>query len=391
MTIQYLLTHNVEEVIVKKHLEQRLKRGEKLRIKLGADPTAPDLHLGHAVVLWKLKEFQDLGHKIIFIIGDFTAKIGDPSGRLKTRPPLSDLEIKKNATTYFKQVGKILNANKLEIVYNSRWFSKMNLADLLKLTAQFSLWRILERDDFEKRRKEKRELLCHEILYPMMQAYDSIQVKADIEIGGTDQKFNMLAGRVLQRKLGLPEQDIIICPLLLGTDGKRKMSKSYGNYIGLLDRPEEMFGKVMSIPDDLVISYFKLATRLADDEIKKIEKDFQKRANRRDLKARLAREIVTLYYNKKKAQEAQKEFEEVFRERKRPKMIPEVKISKKRLKLLDLLIQINPTLSKSQARRLVEQGGVKIENKTIKKWDRQIFIRTGLIVQMGKRKFVRVK
>jgi len=393
--LKTLLTRNISEVILKKHLEERLKKGDKLRIKLGADPTAPDLHLGHSVVLWKLKEFQELGHQIVFIIGDFTAKIGDPSGRSKTRPPLSDQEIKKNAQTYFKQVGKILDVKKLEVVYNSQWFSKMKLADLLKLTAQFSLWRILERDDFEKRKKEGKELLVHEILYPIMQAYDSVQVEADIEIGGTDQKFNMLAGRDLQRKMDLPEQDIITCPLLVGIDGKQKMSKSLGNYIALNDEPDQMYGKIMSIPDKLIIDYFKLTTRLSQEEIKEIEKRLNKSENPRNLKAKLAYEVTKLYYGAEKARFVQKEFDRVFKEKQLPRKIKSFKILPSRKKVLtidplELLVKVKFASSRNEARRLIEQKAVKINDKILDNWKGKIKLKKETILRVGKRRIGRI-
>ncbi|MEW6407733.1 MAG: tyrosine--tRNA ligase [Patescibacteria group bacterium] len=388
--IQELLSRNIEEVIIRKHLEERLKSGKKLRIKLGADPTAPDLHLGHSVVLWKLREFQDLGHKIVFIIGDYTAKIGDPSGRLKARPSLTENEIKKNAQTYFKQVGKILDIKKTEIRYNSQWFSKLNFADLIKLCANFSLWRILERDDFVMRHKEGKELLVHEILYSIMQAYDSIMIKADVEIGGTDQKFNMLAGRDLQRKMGISEQNVITCPLLVGLDGKKKMSKSLGNYIGLTDLSNQMFGKIMSLPDNLILQYFKLATLLTDEKIKEIEKEIIAGKNPRDLKARLGREIVALYYGKKQADLAEKEFNRVFQRKEKPSQIPKMKISEKNLNLLDLVMRTKFTKSRSEGRRLILQGGVRIDDKVKQDWQKEIKIKKGIILQIGKRKFVRI-
>jgi len=386
-----LLSRNVEEVIVKKHLEENLLSGKKLRIKLGADPTAPDLHLGHSVVLRKLKEFQNLGHKVVFIIGDFTAKIGDPTGRLKTRPPLSDAGIKKNAQTYFEQVGKILDIKKTEIQYNSEWFEKEGWDDVIKLTSKFTVARILERDDFARRLKEGIDIGVHEILYPIMQAYDSVQVRADVEIGGTDQKFNMLAGRDLQRKLKLPEQDIITVPLLIGLDGKEKMSKSKGNYIALFDPPDEMYGKLMSIPDSLIISYFRLLTDIEDAEIAQMETQLEdSQVNPRDLKARLAREVVTLYYNRDKALSAEKEFERIFKKKEKPTKIPEIKIEEKKLKLIDLLCKAKFTTSKSEARRLITQGGVKIDDKVIRKWNQIIKIKPRMIIQVGKRKFVKI-
>ncbi len=385
-----ILERGIEEIISKENLEKKLNSEKKLRIKYGADPTAPDLHLGHSVCLRKMKEFQDLGHQIIFIIGDFTSKIGDPSGKSKTRPQLSNEEIEKNTKTYLEQVEKILDLKKIEIYRNSKWFDKMNLENILKLTAKFTAARILERDDFTKRLKAGAEIGLHEILYPVMQAYDSIMVKADVEIGGKDQIFNMLAGRDLQRKMNLPEQDIITLPLLIGLDGKEKMSKSLGNYVGITEPPKEQFGKIMSIPDNLIIDYFKLTTDIPILEIREIEREIKEGANPRDFKAKLAKEIITLYYNKKSAIEAEKEFICVFKEKKQPSEIPAVKLKNKNYKIIDLLVEIKIAKSKAEARRLIEQGGVKINSQTIKDWQKNITIEKGMIIQAGKRKFVKL-
>ncbi|MBU2595595.1 tyrosine--tRNA ligase, partial [Patescibacteria group bacterium] len=271
--IEKILKHNVVEVIEEKSLQEKLRSGKKLRVKIGADPTAPDLHLGHVVVLDKLRQFQDAGHQVIFLIGDFTARIGDPSGRSKIRPLLSEEEIKKNAKTYFEQVGKILDVKKVEIRYNSEWYQKMPIADFIKLLSNFSLWRIIERDDFEKRRQKGVDVGYQEGAYSIMQAYDSVVLESDVEIGGTDQKFNLLAGRSLMKKLGQTPQDIITLPLLIGLDGKKKMSKSLNNYIGIAEDANEMFGKVMSISDEMIIDYAKLASGMEDFEVLEMEKE----------------------------------------------------------------------------------------------------------------------
>jgi tyrosyl-tRNA synthetase len=390
--IHSLLTHNVKEVIVKKDLEKKLKLGRKLRIKLGCDPSRPDLHLGHSVVIRKLKEFQDLGHQVVFIIGDYTGMIGDPSGKSKTRPALSKKEVKRNAETYFKQVGKILDLKKTEIKYNSEWFSKMKFTDILNLASKFTVARIIERDDFSKRLKNGTDVAVNEIMYPIMQAYDSIMIKADVEIGGTDQKFNMLAGRDLQRKMSLPEQDIITVPLLVGLDGTQKMSKSLDNYVGLTEDPNSMFGKIMSISDNMIFYYFKLLTNISEKELRKIESDLKDPAkNPRDLKVKLAKEIVAMYHNKKEAQKAEKEFNKIFRDKKKPTEIPEIKLKKEEYNILDLLTKTKMTSSKSEARRLIQQGGVKIDDVVQKDWEKVIKTKNGMIVQVGKRKFVRIK
>ncbi len=389
--IKKLLTRNVEEVIVEKDLEKKLSSGKKLRIKLGCDPSRPDLHLGHSIVLRKLKEFQDLGHQIIFIIGDYTGMIGDPSGKSKTRPALSKKEVKENAESYFEQVGKILDIKKTEIKYNSEWFSRFNMEDILKLAGKFTVARILERDDFSKRLKNGAEIAVSETLYPIMQAYDSIMIKADVEIGGTDQKFNMLAGRDLQRKMNLLEQDIITTPLLVGLDGKQKMSKSLDNYISIIEEPNSMFGKIMSISDEMIFNYFSLLTDLKNNELRKIESDLKNsETNPRDLKAKLAKEIIAIYHDKKSAEKAEEEFNKIFRDKQKPSKIKEWKLEIGNWKLADLLVEIKLASSKTDARRIVKQGGVKIDDVVQDNWDKIIKVKNGMIVQVGKRRFVKL-
>ncbi|MEA3272592.1 MAG: tyrosine--tRNA ligase [Patescibacteria group bacterium] len=385
-SIDEILNRGVDEVIGKEHLEEDLKKGHCLRIKLGADPTAPDLHLGHAVVLRKLKQFQDLGHTIVFIIGDYTARIGDPSGKSKTRPQLTALEIEKNAKTYFEQVGKILNLKKCSIHYNSEWFKKFTFDDLIKLSSKFPLARILERDDFEKRLKEGIEIGAHEILYPMMQAHDSVMINASVEIGGTDQRFNMLAGRDLQKKINMMPQEVITCPLLIGLDGKKKMSKSLGNYIALSDKSREMYGKVMSIPDKLLMHYFEFATELSAVELKKIQQQL-KTKNPRDIKMRLAREIVTMYHGKAKVKDAEKNFVQVFQKKEKPDKMPEFK-AEKEMFLIDVLYESKLAQSKTDARRVIAQGGVQVNSKVIK--DIKVKVKKGALIQKGKRHFLKV-
>ncbi|MCK5466109.1 tyrosine--tRNA ligase [Candidatus Parcubacteria bacterium] len=390
--IENLLAHNTEEVIVKTDLEKKLNSGKKLRIKLGCDPSRPDLHLGHSIVLRKLKEFQELGHQVVFIIGDYTGMIGDPSGKSKTRPALSSEEVKKNAESYFEQVGKILDVKKTEIRYNSEWFSKLNFEDILKLLSKFTVARILERDDFSKRLKGGIDIAASEIMYPIMQAYDSIMIKADVEIGGTDQKFNMLAGRDLQRKMNLPEQNILTTPLLVGLDGKEKMSKSLDNYIGITEKPNSMFGKIMSISDEMIFYYFKLLTNISENELQQIKIDLKDPSkNPRDLKVKLAKAIIEIYHNKKSAGEAEEEFNKVFRDKQRPTNIEEKKEKAGKYKLVALLPKLELTNSKSSSRILVQQGGVKIDDVVQKDFDKIIEVKNGMIVQVGKRKFVKIK
>ncbi|MEW5907883.1 MAG: tyrosine--tRNA ligase [Patescibacteria group bacterium] len=378
-TTEQLLSHNVTEVIERKHLEERLRAGERLRIKHGADPTAPDLHLGHAVILRKLKEFQDLGHKIIFIIGDFTARIGDPSGRSTARPILSERQIKKNAKTYFRQAGKILDIKKTEIHQNSEWFAREGWKEILEIADKFTVQRILERDDFEKRIKNGTEITMREILYPLMQAYDSVKTKSDVEIGGVDQKFNMLAGRTLQRRMKQEEQDIICLPLLIGTDGEQKMSKSLDNYIGITESSEQMFGKTMSIPDKLINSWAELTTEISS-EIKKI-------ANLRDAKLRLAYEIVKNYHSEKEAEKARENFIKIFQKKEFPEKIETLKINSQK-ELGDVLAENKIIESKSEFRRLIRSGAIESDGSLIK--DTHFLIKKNSIIRIGKKRFVKI-
>ena len=379
----------IEEIIDSKSLEQRLKSGKKLRIKMGVDPTSSDIHLGHAVGLRKLKELQDEGHTIIFLIGDYTTKIGDPSGRNTTRPILTDEEIKKNAKTYLDQVKKILDVKKTEIRYNSEWFSKMNFAELLQLTGKFTVAQMIERDDFENRLKKGIDVGLHELLYPLMQAYDSVMLKADVEFGGLDQKFNMLAGRNLQKKMGQMPQDIIMAKLLVGTDGKEKMSKSLGNYIGIDESAESQFGKVMSVPDSLILNYFELCTDLSLAEIKKYEKDLENK-NPRDIKIVLAKTIVELYHGEKEAEAAAAEFSKVFSNKELPSKIPEAKLSGT-YELPLFLIELCACSSNSEARRLITQGAVKIDGTKVTDPKSNIATHKGMIIQVGKQKYYKIR
>ncbi len=408
--IKEILTRGVEEAIDKESLEKKLKSGKRLTIKFGADPTAPDLHLGHSVCLGKLKEFQNLGHKVVFIIGDFTAKIGDPSGRTKVRPSLSEKEIQKNTRTYFEQVGKILNIKKTEIVRNSEWLSKMSFTELFRLTHFFTVNQILEGNIFKRRWEAHKPIWMHEFLYPILQAYDSVMIKADVEIGGTDQLFNMMAGRILQPYFKQNSQDIITLKLLLGLDGKQKMSKSLGNYIGITEKPESQYGKIMSISDSLLLHYFELCAGFSLEELEEVKKDFKNpKINPRDLKAKLAREIATIYWGREEARRAEGEFNRVFKEKEIPKDVKISRIKDKNLNILDLLMKLKLASSRSVARTLAEQGAVKIilnisarggfafgeKNKklkrTIKDWREEIKIEKGMVVQVGKRKFTRIE
>lgn len=390
--IEELLVRGVDEIINEEHLKKRLRSGEKLRVKFGIDPTGSDLHLGHSVPLRKLKQFQDLGHKVIFLIGDYTATIGDPSGRSETRKVITEKQVKNNMKDYIDQASKILNIRKIEVRYNSEWYEKKGALFLFELTSRFTMARVMERDDFKKRIKEDVDISVLEILYPLIQGYDSVELKADVEIGGRDQKFNLLMGRKVQKRYGQPEQDIITVPLLEGTDGVRKMSKSYDNYIGLAENPLKMYGKIMSIPDGVMWKYFRLLTNIPFGEIEDMQNKVFPLAmlSPKDAKMRLAKEIVVMYHGKEKAEEAEKEFNKIFKEKKLPSDIPKIKIKESKLNILDLLVQAKLTSSKSEARRLVEQNAVEIDSKIQNNWRTIITIKSGLIIQVGKRRFAKI-
>lgn len=392
MDLDELLSLGVEEIIVRKDLEKKLISGKKLRIKLGADPTKPDLHLGHAVVLRILKKFQEEGHTIIFVVGDYTVRIGDPSGRSKTRPALSEQEIEQNSKTYFDQVGKILDIKQVELKRNSEWCEKLSLTELIKLMSNFTVARILERDDFFNRYKKGTSIGLHEFLYPVMQAYDSLVLKADLEMGGSDQKFNMLAGRELQEKLGETPQDVITCQILEGIDGHEKMSKSLNNYIGITEPAQDMYGKVMSIPDELIVKYYNLCTDYPTDKISQIEKGMKsKKLNPRDAKAELAKAIVSIYHSQEDAQKAGEEFDRIFKMKEMPNKIPEITLKLHTYSLPDLLVSMSLVSSKSEAKRLIQQGGVKIDGNVSTNKETNIKIKDGMVLQVGRRKFAKVR
>jgi len=388
--IDELFDRGVTDVVVKKHLYDRIKTGHKLRVKLGVDPTAAELHLGHTVVLRKLKQFQNLGHTVIFLVGDFTARIGDPSDKLSARKPITEEEIKKNIKSYRQQVGKVLDMNQVEFRYNSEWHNNMDFAELFQLTSLFTVNQMLERDMFQKRMKKNKPLWIHEMLYPILQGYDSVALQADIELGGTDQTFNVLAARTIQPYYQQQPQDIMTVELIEGTDGKQKMSMSLDNSIDLTDSAEEMFGKVMSIPDPLIIKYFTLLTDVPLSEIKTYDDGMKEGDNPRDYKARLGKEIATMYHSKKAATEAEKAFERTFKEKKTPDTIPTYVLKKAGLfGIIDIVIETKLAPSKSEARRLVEQGGVRIDQKQVKKWNDKVAVKKGTVLQVGKRKFIK--
>ena len=389
-----LISRGVEEIIpedeLKKKISKSLENNKPLKIKLGCDPSRPDLHIGHSVVLRKLSHFQQLGHKAILVIGDFTAMIGDPSGRNKTRPQLTIEETKANAETYIDQAAKILDIEKLEIVFNSHWLNKMSFSDVIKLCSQYTVARMLERDDFTKRFKSETPISIHEFMYPLAQGMDSVELEADIELGGTDQKFNLLVGRDLQKDNGQKPQSIITLPLLEGTDGKDKMSKSYENDIGLMDDPANMYGKTMSIPDELIYKYYSVALDLEESKLLSIkEKLDDKSTNPRDIKRDLARELVQMYHGEKKSQEAQAHFEKVIVNKENPDEMNEFKV-RYETTIVDLLFDSGLAPSKGEAKRLIKQGAVKIDGVKIDKLDYQLHSNENKIIKAGKRRFLKI-
>jgi tyrosyl-tRNA synthetase len=382
-----------EEDLVQK-LEKSIKTGHPLRIKFGCDPSKPDLHLGHSVVLWKLREFQDLGHMAVLIIGDFTGMIGDPSGRNKTRPPLSLDETKRNGMTYFEQATKILRAKRVEMIYNSEWLAKMSFEEVIKLASKYTVARMLERDDFEKRYKTEEPIGVHEFLYPLAQAMDSVAIRADVELGGSDQKFNLLVGRDIQREYNQNPQVILTMPILPGTDGKEKMSKTFNNYIAFMDTPQDIYGKTMSIPDTLIYDYFLLTVNKTLTELEEIKRALKDpKVNPRDLKRELAKELVCIYYDQETAIIAEKEFDQIFIQKKAPDEMTEFKISPSdfiNITLVQLLVLSGCAPSNSEARRLIQQGGISINGKKIEDMGAKPPFQQEFILKAGKRKFIKV-
>ncbi|MBS30035.1 MAG: tyrosine--tRNA ligase [Candidatus Marinimicrobia bacterium] len=390
-----ILTSRTEEILPKKEfmfkLEKSVKNNIPLNIKLGCDPSRPDLHIGHSVVLNKLKQFQDLGHNIILVIGDFTAMIGDPTGRNKTRPQIDLKETKENSKTYISQVSKILNIKKTKIVYNSKWLNEINLNKLIKLSSKFTLAQFLERDDFSKRYKNGLPISLHEFMYPLAQAYDSVYLRSDIEIGGTDQKFNLLLARDLQREFSMEPQVVLTMPLIEGTDGVEKMSKSYENYIAFNDPPNEMYGKILSIPDNLIFKYFKYVSNLTLKEINDFELSLKtNKISHRDLKRKLAREIVSIYYNNKSASQAEENFDRVIVNKGIPKDIKIISISE-RIGLLDFLFDNNLISSKGEGKRLIKQSAIKLNDEIVKDLYFNLEIKTEYTIKVGKRRFIKIK
>lgn len=382
-----IIKRGVVEIIEEEELLKKLKEGIPLKVKAGFDPTAPDLHLGHTVLLQKLRQFQQLGHEVYFVIGDFTAMIGDPTGRSETRPPLSREEVLENAKTYEHQVFKILDPEKTNIVFNSTWLSELGTEGIIKLAGKYTVARMLERDDFSKRFREGVPIYIHEFIYPLLQGYDSVFLKADVELGGTDQKFNLLVGRDLQRAFGQEPQVCITLPLLVGLDGVRKMSKSYQNYIAIQEEPESMFGKIMSISDDLMWEYYTLLTDYTEEEIE----NFKKNLHPMEAKKKLAHFIVERFHGKEQADKALEFFVKTFSEREFPEDAPiiEVPYGLKR-RAYELLFELGIESSKNSARRVVEGGGLRINGAKVEDPNQEIEIKGELRLQVGKKRFYRV-
>ncbi len=388
--IKDLLGRGVTNIIQKDHLEKALKSDKKLRVKFGIDPTGSKIHIGQAFLLWKLKKFQELGHKIILIVGDFTGQIGDASDKQAERQPLTLAEIEKNTKTYKDQVHKILDLKKTEIRYNSEWLSKISAQDLVREAMNFTVAQMIERDNYWERFKAQKPIGLHEILYPIFQGYDSVAIKADVEIGGNDQFFNLLVGRTVQKKHGQKEQDIMTFEILEGPDG-RKMSTSWDNCIYIEEEPNDMYGKVMSIKDDFIIRYFELATDVPMATIKRYEKDLAGEKNPRALKAKLAFEVTKRYHGEKVAKDAERDFEDKFVKKKIPEKIPTAKLVYVTQPLADVLVDVGLCSSKSEARQLIEQGGVKVDGACIGEREAVIEPYKGMIIQVGKRKFTKVR
>ena len=390
-----IIMKGVDDLIDEKELREKLikseKEGKPMIVKLGLDPSAPDRHLGHTVVLRKMKQLQDLGHQIVIIIGDFTGKIGDPTGKSKARKALTTEQVLANAKTYEEQIFKVLDKEKTIVRFNSEWLAKLNFEDVIKLAATITVARMLEREDFKKRYEGQMPISVHEFFYPLMQAYDSIALEADIELGGTDQRFNLLMGRSLQREFGMESQIVIMMPLIEGLDGKEKMSKSLGNYIGIDEEAGIMYQKSMEIPDELIIKYYNLVTDVHPDEVNKIESQLKEGSvNPRDIKMDLAREIVTLYHGEESAKEAEERFKSVFQKGQIPEDIQTIQVKEDGFDLIEVLVSNEIVKSKSEVRRLASQGGVKVNGEKVEDLS-TIVKESELVVQIGKKKFVKIE
>lgn len=390
--IDRILNHNVADIIIRDELKKKLLSGKKLRIKFGIDPTGTFLTLGHMVVIRKLKELQNAGHTIILLFGNFTAQIGDPTGKSETRKPLSRQQVEENAKTYLEQVGKILDLkNNVEVVWNADWLEKFNFSDVLKLAGNFTVAQMLERDMFQERIKNEQPIGLHEFLYPLMQGYDSVAIKSDLELGGTDQMFNMMAARPLQKANGQNPQSVMTMKILVGTDGVKKMGKSEGNYIAVMDSPKDMFGRIMSIPDTLILDYFELCTNYDDKQLKSVSDRLKNNVNPRDLKVELGKIIVRMYHNEKAADNAAKEFSEIFSKGGVPDEIETISVNGNKPLLIDVLLKHKLVNSKGEARRLIDGGGIKVDQSKIKDYNYTLPPKEKILVQVGKRKFINFK
>lgn len=388
--IKHLLAHNVEEIIDQEHLGAVLRGGKKLRIKFGIDPTGSKIHIGRAVVLWKLKEFQDLGHKVVLIIGDYTARIGDPSDKLEKRPFLADQQIKANLKNYLPQIGKILDLKKVEVRYNSEWLKKLKFLDVLQLMDLFTASQMIERRNFWERWQKEEEISLREFMYPIMQGYDSVAVKADVELGGTDQLFNLKAGRKLQEYFGQKPQDILMTSMIMGLDG-RKMSTSWGNVINITDSAEEQFGKIMSMRDEMIIPYFRSAAGVPEEEVKAFEAELKRGTNPKGIKAALAQTIAARYHGERAAEKAAEKWENIFSKKEvQAADLPELKLAPEE-NLLAAVMASGVVKSKSEARRLIEQGAVSIDNQPLKNMQVTLKFDGGEILKVGKRHFFKIK
>ncbi|WP_134687022.1 tyrosine--tRNA ligase [Brevibacillus migulae] len=396
-----ILRRGTVEIIPEEELRKKLERfvvtGKPLKIKLGLDPSAPDIHVGHTVVLQKMRQFQELGHHIQLLIGDFTGRIGDPTGKSETRKQLSEEQIQINAKSYVEQFGKVLDTEKVEVVFNSTWLAPMTFADVVQLAAKTTVARMMERDDFEKRFKNEQPISVHEFFYPLMQGYDSVALECDVELGGTDQKFNLLMGRQLQKEYGQEQQVVMMMPLLEGLDGVQKMSKSLGNYIGVNEPPNEIYGKSMSIPDELMMRYYELATDLSQEEIEELRKGLvDGTVHPRDVKMKLAKTFVRMFHGEAEAEEAENYFKTVFQQRALPTDLPEVTLEKSAYEngeanIVNLIFDLKLADSKGDARRSVQQGAVKVNEEKVADINANVTLAEDMVVQVGKRKFAKIK
>ncbi|MDU1321089.1 MAG: tyrosine--tRNA ligase [Clostridium botulinum] len=387
-----IISKGVDEIInvedLKNKLEKSQKTGKPLTVKLGLDPTAPDIHIGHSVVLRKIRQLQDLGHRAVIIIGDFTGRIGDPTGKSKTRKPLTQEEVMFNAKTYEEQIFKIIDKDKTDLKFNSEWLGKLSLRDTIELTSKYTVARMLEREDFKKRFESHSSIGIHEFFYPLLQAFDSVTLKADIELGGTDQRFNLLMGRTIQKDFDQESQVAILMPLLEGTDGKDKMSKSLGNYIGINEDANDIYGKVMSIPDEMIVKYYELATDIHPDEVAKIKAKLEEEnVNPRDIKMELAKEIVRLYHGEEESIKAEENFKNIFQQGNMPEDIGTIEVNVAETNIVDLIVKAEFAPSKNEARRLVKQEAVKINGEKV---DEECKVKSEDILQVGKKKFIKI-